>query len=277
MARYTWRTFGRELTLLFLAALWWVPFYFLVTISLKSDTQSLQSPLSLPTHLDFGNYSRAWRGANGVSLGQALKSSLIITSGSVLCLIAFGSVAAYTIGRRSGKLSNALYGMFVLGIILPFQLGLVPAYVALRGIGLQSSYFGLIILYTALLLPLVVFLYTGFVRTLPRDYEEAAQVDGASGFRTFWRVVFPLLRPVTGTAAILTALIVWNDFFTPLIFLSGTSKETLPVAIYGFVGVYATLWNLVFAAVAVSILPMLVFFLVAQRQLIRGFTGGIKT
>ena len=144
LTRYTRRTFGRELFMLFLAALWWIPFYFLVVISLKPTSEVLTSPMSLPTHLSFSNYSQAWHGANGISLGQALKSSLIITGGSVLCLIILGSLAAYTIGRRSGKLSTALYAMFVLGIILPFQLGIVPTYVAFRHLHLVGNYLGMI-------------------------------------------------------------------------------------------------------------------------------------
>ena len=102
-------------------------------------------------------------------------------------------------------------------------------------------------------MPLTVFLYTGFIRALPREYEEAAQVDGAGLFRTYFRVVFPLLRPVTGTVAVLAGLIIWNDFFLPLIFLSGTTNATLPVAVYSFVGEYASQWNLIFAAVIVSL------------------------
>jgi raffinose/stachyose/melibiose transport system permease protein len=166
--------------------------------------------------------------------------------------------------------------VFVLGLILPVQLGLIPIFVAMRDLQLIGTYAGMIILYTGLLMPLSVFLYTGFVRALPRDYEEAAQVDGARPLRIFRKIVFPLLRPVTGTVAILCGLIIWNDFFTPLVFLSGTGKATLPVVVYSFVGGLAQQWNIIFAAVALSILPLLAFYVIAQRQLIQGFSGGIK-
>ena len=272
--RYTKRTFARELTLLLIAAIWWVPFYFLVLVSLKPDLEALQSPLSFPKELDFGNFSTAWHDA---ALGRSLLNSLIITGGSVLALIAIGSICAYTIARRPGRMSTALYLLFVLGIILPFQLGLVPTYAVMRHLGLVGSYVGIILLYTGIWMPFSVFLYTGFVRALPKEYEEASVVDGASMLRTFRRVVFPLLRPVTGTVAIFTGLIIWNDFFLSLIFLNGTKKTPLPVAVYTFVGAFASRWNLIFAAVIVSLAPVLIFFLVAQRQLIRGFTGGIKT
>ena len=140
----------------------------------------------------------------------------------------------------------------------------------------MPSYFGQILLETGLLMPLTVFLYTGFVRTLPKEYEEAAQVDGATQFRTFVRIVFPLLRPITGTVAVLTGVVVWNDFFLPLIFLTGSKYEPLPVAVYSFVGDYASQWNYIFASVVVALVPILGFYLLAQRQLIRGFSGGIR-
>ena len=174
-------------------------------------------------------------------------------------------------------MSTTLYFLFVLAIILPFQLGLVPTYAVMRDFGLVGSYLGIILLYTGIWMPFSVFLYTGFVMALPKEYEEASRVDGASSLRTFRRVVFPLLRPVTGTVAIFTGLIIWNDFFLSLIYLNGTNKTPLPVAVYTFVGAFASRWNLIFAAVIVSLLPIMIFFLVAQRHLIRGFTGGIKT
>jgi raffinose/stachyose/melibiose transport system permease protein len=274
LARYTWRTFSRELTLLLLAAIWWIPFYYLVVVSLKPTDEIFVTPTSFPDEFAFGNYRAAW---NEGSLGRALVNSIVITGGSVLALIAIGALCAYAIARRPGRLSAGLYLLFVLGIILPFQLGLVPTYVVLRELGLVGTYVGMILLYTGIWMPMSVFLYTGFLRALPKEYEEAAQVDGATLLRTFRRVVFPLLRPVTGTVAILTGLIIWNDFFLSLIFLSGTDNTPLPVRVYGFVGEFASRWNLIFAAVAVSIVPVFVFFLFAQRQLIRGFTGGIKS
>jgi raffinose/stachyose/melibiose transport system permease protein len=274
MQRYTRKTFVRELLVLLVAAIWWVPFYFLVIVALKPDLEALQSPLSFPKEIHLGNFSTAWSDA---ALGRSLVNSLVITGGSVLALIAIGSICAYTIARRSGHLSTVLYLLFVLGIILPFQLGLVPTYAVMNHLGLVGSYLGIILLYTGIWMPFSVFLYTGFVRALPREYEEASTVDGASTLRTFRRVVFPLLRPVTGTVAIFTGLIIWNDFFLSLIFLNGTKKTPLPVAVYTFVGAFASRWNLVFAAVIVALAPVLIFFLVAQRQLIRGFTGGIKT
>jgi raffinose/stachyose/melibiose transport system permease protein len=275
--RYSGRTLLRELVLVALAAVWWLPFYLLFVNSVKSPDATAASPLGVPSDPDFGVYSTAWQGSGSGTLGHSLVSSIIITAGSVVAMIAIGSVASYVIARRGGRLGSVLYILFVAAIMLPVQLAVIPLYAAFRHLDLVGNYLGMIILWTGLLMPLSVFLYTGFIRQLPRDYEEAARVDGATQLRTFWRVVFPLLRPVTGTVAILTGVIVWNDFFLPLVFLGGTSRVTLPVAVYSFVGTYQTQWNLIFAAVTVSVVPILAFYLVAQRQLIKGFSGGIKT
>jgi raffinose/stachyose/melibiose transport system permease protein len=275
--RYTWKTFVREAGVLGIALVWMLPFYFLILISLKSGTDIYSSPFKPPSDPSLDAYSQAWKGTPQASFPQGLLSSAIITGGSVIALIAIGALSAYTLSRLPGKVSVVLFVLFVLGLILPVQLGLIPIFVAMRNLHLLGTYAGMIILYTGLLMPLSVFLYTGFVRSLPRDYEEAAQVDGAGPLRIFRKIVFPLLRPVTGTVAILCGLIIWNDFFTPLVFLSGTDKATLPVVVYSFVGGLAQQWNIIFAAVALSILPLLVFYVIAQRQLIQGFSGGLKS
>jgi raffinose/stachyose/melibiose transport system permease protein len=274
--RYTWRTFTRELALIATAVVFMVPLYLVAVISLKPAAKAFTKPLALPLHPQFGAYPAAWKEGGRAGLGNALLNSTIITFSSVVMLILFGSLTAYTLARRGGRLSSGLYILFLLGIIIPFQLGIVPLYVAMRHLNLTGSLFGMVILYTGLLMPLSVFLYTGFIRTLPREYEEAAEVDGAGMVRTFARITFPLLAPVTGTVAILTGLTIWNDFFVPIIFLSGSKSETLTVALYSFVSENESAWNKVFAGVAVAITPMLVFYLFAQRHLIKGFSGGMK-
>ncbi len=274
--RYTWRTFTWELWMLILALAFCLPLYILVSTALKPDNELFTNPISPPKHVRFGNFSTAWGDRTDGGLPAALVSSIVITGCSVILLILIGSLCAYVLARRPGKLSTALYLVFVLGIIVPFQLSIIPVYVMLRKLHLIGTYAGMIILWVGILTPLTVFLYTGFVRTLPRDYEEAARMDGAGLWRTYLRVVFPLLRPITGTVAILTGLFIWNDFFVSLIFLGGSNHQTLPVAVYTFVGDYVTRWNLVFATVIIALLPLLAFFLIAQKQMIRGFSGGIR-
>lgn len=275
--RYTPRTFARECLMVLIGLAWLIPFFLLVNISLKpGGFEVYGSPFQLPSKPTFSNYSTAWQGSAVGSLGHGFVSSAIITFVSVFFLIVVGSLTAYTIARRGGRASRLLMVLFTFGLILPVQLGTIPLYAEMRKVGLIGTYTGMIILYVGLLMPVTVFLYMGFLRSLPLDYEEAARVDGASPLRTFFRVVFPLLRPATGTVAILCGLIIWNDFFTPLIFLGGSNHATLPVVIYGLVAGLGTEWNIIFAAVAISIAPLIVFFIFAQRHLIRGYTGGIK-
>jgi raffinose/stachyose/melibiose transport system permease protein len=275
--RYTWRSFARELAFLAGACFFFLPIYILITIALKPNTEIFRSPLSLPSHVTFHNFSAAWNGTDGSQgIAHALVVSLLITGGSILCLIVIGSLCAYVLGRRSGPLTTAMYVLFVVGLVLPFQLGIVPLYVAVHDLGLTGKIVGMIVLYTGLCMPVTVLLYTGFVRTLPREYEEAARVDGAKLLRVYFKIVFPLLRPVTGTVAIFTGLIIWNDFFTQLIFLSGSKNQTLPVTIYSYVGENLSQWNHIFAAVAVAVAPVIGFYILAQRQVIKGFASGIR-
>lgn len=277
LSRYTRLTLVRELALVAAAVVFSVPFYLLIAIALETTAQTYKTPLSFPLPPHWGNFSQAWATGGQAGLARSLESSLTITVSSVAALIVLGSLCAYTIARRGGaRLSGVVYILFVLGMILPFQLAIIPLYVVLHRLGLTGTEAGMILLNVGLMMPLTVFLYTGFIRALPRDYEEAACVDGAGVLRTYARVVLPLLRPITGTVAVLIGIVVWNEFFTALIFLTGSRYETLPVAIYSFAGDYVARWNLVLAGVVIAVAPVLVFYLFAQRQLIRGFSGGLK-
>jgi raffinose/stachyose/melibiose transport system permease protein len=274
--RYRRRTLGRELALIAVAIVFCLPFYLLVATALDSTAQTYRAPLSFPWPPHLGNFSQAWNTAGQGGLGQALESSLIITLSSVAGLIVLGSLCAYAIARRAGRLGDALYVAFVIGIILPFQLAIIPLFVAMRHLGLTGTYLGMIVLNLGLQMPLTVFLYTGFIRALPRDYEEAAVVDGAGILRTYALVVFPLLLPITATAAVLLGIAIWNEFFIALVFLAGSRAQTVPVAVYSFVGDYVSRENLVFAGLAITIAPILLFYLFTQRHLIRGFAAGVK-
>ena len=276
--RYTRRTLGRELLLAATGVVFAVPFYIVLVLSLKSNQTIQSSPLSLPLHPHWSNYRDMWRAtsAMNVTIGRSLENNVIITAASVVLIVLLGASSGYVIARRQSKLSTGLYFLFVAGIVIPFWLGLVPIYVTLRNLHLTGTYLGMVALNVGLMTPLSVFLYTGFIRTLPREYEEAAQVDGASLPRTLFRVVLPLLKPITGTVAVLSGLACWNDFFLPLIFLSGSKNQTLPVAIYQFVGNETFQWNLIFPTVVVALLPIMVFYLFAQKTLVKGFAGGVK-
>jgi raffinose/stachyose/melibiose transport system permease protein len=277
MFRYTTATALREAIVWLVALLSLLPFYFLVVTALKPDEELLTTGSSeLPSRPTVGNFAEVLTEGGNNSILLALFHSVVITVGTIAGLILFGSLAAYVLARTTRRWGTITFYLFLIAIILPTQLGLIPLYIGARELGLVGSMWGMIILYVGTLMPLAVFLYAGFFRGLPRDYEEAAALDGAGPGRVFFRVVLPLLAPATGTVAILTGLIVWNDFFSALIFLSGSDNQTLTVSMYNYVGSLVSAWNKIFAIVIISMLPILAFYLFAQKKFIQGFAGGIK-
>jgi raffinose/stachyose/melibiose transport system permease protein len=207
---------------------------------------------------------------------MGLVNSVLITAGSILCLVILGALTGYVIARSTTRWGKAAFSLFLIAIVLPTQLGTVPLYIGARSLGLTGSIWGMIILYTGMMLPLSIFLYSNFFRGIGTEYEEAATIDGASRTQVFFRIVFPLVGPATGTVAIFVGLIVWNDFFTSLIFLGGSTVQTLPVAMYYYIGSLVSQWNQIFAIVIVSMIPILAFYLFAQKRFIQGFAGGLK-
>ncbi|GAB1817703.1 carbohydrate ABC transporter permease [Herbidospora sp. RD11066] len=272
MFRYTPRTALRELAMILVAAAFVFPVYILVNLSLRAgnDVSSPLMPVTAPT---FGNYVDAWAQAG---LGSALLNSAIVTVVSVTLIVVISSMAAYPLARVTSKLSTTVFWLVLAGMLVPFQVALIPLYQSMRDLNLLGSLWALIIFYSGVQVPFSVFLYTGFLRALPKEYEEAASIDGAGTLRTFASVVFPLLRPITGTVVILNAINVWNDFLVPLLYLSGTPQQTVTVALYAFVGQFVSNWPVVFAGLVISIIPVLAVYFAMQRHIIRGFAGGLK-
>jgi raffinose/stachyose/melibiose transport system permease protein len=278
--RYRKRTLVLEIVTIVVVLIGLTPFWILIMTSLKSGPDVLTTPaFQPPKHPTLENFRTLLSPSSTASssIVHGLENSAIITLGSIVGLVCFGSVTAYALVRGKSRWTTRSYFLFLIAIILPTQLGVLPLYVEARKLGLVGSQIGMIIIYTGVLLPLAVFLYAGFFRTLPPEYEEAAVIDGASRVQTFVRVVFPLMAPATGTVAILAGLIVWNDFFTPLIFLNGSPHQTLPVVMYNYVGALVSQWNLIFAIVLISMVPILAFYVFAQKRFIQGFAGGIKS
>jgi raffinose/stachyose/melibiose transport system permease protein len=279
MFRYTKLTFLREVLTILAAVVLLAPFYFLISTALKSNdvllTTSTLAPPSRPT-LDSFRALLAPGSDTSPQIFRGLVSSLVITGGSILTLIALGAPAAYFFARSTSRWSSRTFYIFLVAMVLPTQLGVLPLYIGAKNLGLLGSLWGMIIIYAGVLMPLAIFIYSGFLRAIPREYEESAAIDGASKFRAFTSVVFPLASPATGTVAILCGLIVWNDFFTALIFLNGSDYATLPVIMYNYVGSLVSQWNLIFALVTFSMIPILVLYFFVQKKFIQGFAGGIK-
>lgn len=277
MFRYTRRTLVREIIFWLVAVVYLAPFYFLVTIALKDDSEVFStSKLAPPMAPTLDNFVRVLTATGNSNVILGLINSILITGGSIIMMVLLGSLTGYVILRSTRRWSTAVYYLFLVAIVLPTQLGTVPLYIGARTIGLTGSVLGMIILYSGMLMPLAIFLYAGFFRSLGTEYEEAAAIDGASRTQIFFRIVFPLMAPANGTVAILAGLIVWNDFFTSLIFLGGSTAQTLPVAMYYYIGSLVSAWNQIFAIVIISMIPILAFYLFAQKRFIQGFAGGLK-
>lgn len=272
MNRYTWRTGTLEGVMIVVALIFMVPVYVLINLSVRRQSD-LSSPLAPTAQPTLDNFSNAWAQSG---LGQAMANSAIITVVSVGLLVVLGSLSAYGLSRATARWSAPAFYLFMIGLLVPFQLGLVPLYRNFAALGLLGTMVPLVIIYVGLRLPFTLFLYTTFLRQIPAEYEEAASLDGAGTFGRFRRVVFPLLRPITGTVIILNGLFVWNDFLTPLLYLSGSPNRTVPIAVYSFVNENTTVWPLVFAALLISVIPVLLAFFVFQKTLIQGFASGIK-
>ncbi|MBY6060992.1 carbohydrate ABC transporter permease [Microbacterium esteraromaticum] len=272
MNRYTWRTGILETLMIGVGALFAFPLYILLNISLRPSNDPA-SPIEFTTNLTFEHYVDAWTRAG---LGGALVNSLIVTVLSIALIIVFSSLAAYAITRATTRWSAVAFWTLLVGLLLPFQIAMIPLYFTIRDLGLLGNLGSLIIFYVGGQMPFSVFLYSGFLRAMPTDYEEAAWIDGASVMRAFWRVVFPLLRPITGTVIILNAITIWNDLLTPLLYLSGSGNLTIPVAIMGFVDQYVSNWPLIFAGLIIGVAPVLIVFFALQKTVIKGFASGLK-
>jgi len=253
------------------AALILVPIVFLILISLRSAQSYAQAPLAFPKSFDVQNYIDAW---NQGTLPSAFVNNLVVTGASVVGVVILASFAAYGIVRWSGRTGNRLYVYFVLGLIVPFQLGLPILFKLWAQIGLVDSLPGIILVQIGANLPLAVFLYSGFLRSVPVELEEAARIDGAGDLRIFVSVVFPLLRPATATVVILTAITVWNDLIVSLFFLSTPTNQTLPLTIIGFISIVSSNQPLIFACGVIAILPIIVLFVLLQRFFMSGITAG---
>ena len=248
-----------------------IPFWLVISTAGKDRAQALTPNLSAPTHWQlFQNFGTVISEGNML---PAFFGSLLIMVPSVFGVLLLGSFAAWILARRKGRLIALIYALCISGIVLPPAV--VTIVLLLREIDLAGTPVGMIGVYMGLYMSTVIFFVTGFVRTIPIELEEAARMDGASPFRVFWRIVFPLLRPVLATATILICLYIWNDVFYAL-FVIGGRLDTLPLNLYQVASssLYLNNWHLIFAYIILMSLPLLVTFVVAQRRIISGITSG---
>ena len=249
-----------------------VPIYYLLVNTFKTPAEATVSPLGLPVNFTMDNYIHAF---NAMKFPQALRNNLIIMVFSVIFLVLLSSMAAYAIVKGKTKISKWMFSIFMVGLIIPFQATIIPLYKIVVGLGLMNTFPGVItICVFCINMPLSVFLFRGFINTIPTDLEEAAAIDGCGVFKTFWRIMFPLLSPIIATVGILNALAVWNDYMTPLLFLQSPDKNVLLQEVQKNVGPFTTNWTAFLPMLVLAVRPMVIIYLILQKYIIEGVVAG---
>ncbi|MFC0187280.1 carbohydrate ABC transporter permease [Fictibacillus aquaticus] len=247
------------------------PLYMAVMIAVKDPQQLAESLLALPDKWHFENFTNAMEMTN---FWNAFSNSAVITVFTVIFTLLTNSLVAYAIARNMHKkFYKFLYYYFVSAMFIPFPIIMLPIVKEMTALGLTNLY-GLIFLYIVYGLSFNIFVYVGYIRSIPKELEEAAIMDGASTWGVFWKVIFPLLMPINATVGILTVLWAWNDFMLPLIILSDQDIATLPLVQYVFQGQFSTDYNLAFASYLMALTPIVIVYLFAQKWVISGVTKG---
>lgn len=262
---------GDILGCFFFAVIFLIPFYFMFVNSLKERVEANLLSVSWPSSLNWSNYAEAFS-ANHYQILTAFKNSLILTVGSVIGLIIVGSMAGYVLQRRTDKLPNRLNSLIMIGLMVPAAI--LPTIWVLQGLHIYRSLFAMIMVEIALNTPFTIMLYKGFIDTVPIDIEESGYIDGCKPMQLFVQIVLPLLKPVTATVIILNACTVFNDFTNPLYFLPGSDQITVQQTLYTFMGQYSSSYNVLFADVIIITVPMLIIFIIFNKQLVEGMTAG---
>ena len=250
------------------------PLYMTVVIAFKQPsemTNSISGILSLPKVWSLNNFKEAMEVTD---FWNSLKNSLLISVLTVGLSILIHSLMGYALGRnKSSKFYNFIYLFIVSGMFVPFAILMMPLAKQTAEMGL-ANWGGVILLYVVFYMPMNIMLYSGYLTNIPLALEEAARVDGASTWRTYWEIIFPIMKPMHATVAVITALAVWNDVMTPLIIMAGSSENTLPLAQLNFQSQFGTNYNLAFASYLLSLIPILVFYVICQKQILNGVVNG---
>ena len=251
------------------------PLYMAMIFAFKQPsemTNSVEGALSLPKTWSFSNFAEAMRVTD---FWHSLGNSLFITVGTIVLAILVYSLAGYALGRGMDgrKGFKTVYFYIVSGMFVPFAILMMPLVKETAQMHLGNQ-FGVILLYLVFYMPMNVMLYAGYMKNIPIVLEEAAQVDGLTTWQTFWKIIFPMMKPMHATVAVMTALGTWNDVMTPLVIMSGTGQNTLPIAQLNFQTQFGTNYNLAFASYVLSLIPILVFYIVCQKQILNGVANG---
>ncbi len=258
------------------------PFVIVFINSAKDAFSVTQYPMRLPERWGqlFTNMATIWTSSN-VRYSSSFVSSLVITVFSLAVVTIFPAMAGWVLVRTKTRASQFIFLLFVAAMVIPFQIVMFPlvswfrAIFTVTGIRLLRTYLGIIVAYLGFGLSLSVFMYHGFIKSIPLELEEAAIIDGSRLPGVFFRIIFPLLTPVHATIGILHGIWIWNDFLLPLLVLGkGNRIQTLPLAVANFAGAYVKQWDLILTAILMAMIPVLIFFFVAQKRIVKGMVAG---
>lgn len=248
------------------------PFYLVMTNSLKTQKGIFMNVTGLPVspYFTLDNYKQAFIDLDFV---HSFLNSLMITGLSTIIIIIFSSMAAWVLVRSRAKISTLLFFLFAAAMLVPFQSVMLPLVRVMGKIGFLNPG-GIIFMYLGFGSSLSIIMYHGFIKNIPLELEEAAIIDGCNPFQTFWLIVFPLLKPISVTIAILNTMWIWNDFLLPQLVINRPQWHTIPLKMFYFFGEYSKQWNLALAGLFIGMVPIIIFYFVAQKHIVKGITQG---
>ncbi len=252
-----------------------VPIAFAILGGFKSNNQLVGDPGSvIPSPWVVSNYTDVLFGANSGAFWQEVGNSLVVAVIAVAATVVPGSLAAFVFARLLFRGREAIYTLFTLGLLFPAAVAILPLYILVRNLGLSGNFLGVALPEAAFGLPLTIIILRPFFRSIPAELEDAARIDGCSTFGFFWRILLPLARPAIATVSVLAIVSTWNAFILPLILLNGESQWTLPLGVMNFSGTYSSDQARILAFTVLAIMPAVIFYAFAERQIVGGLTAG---
>jgi raffinose/stachyose/melibiose transport system permease protein len=247
------------------------PLLWMVLNGFKTNAELFSDPFALPVDWSFDNYQKAWN--RGV--GDYLTTSVLVTATSTVATVFVSAWAAYGLTRVDIPLNKAITALILGGLMLAPTVALVPLVKMFQAMGLYNSFWALLILYTAFRIPFTTFLIRAYMIDLPREVDEAAEVDGAGRWTAFWRIILPMCKPIITSTVLLQILFTWNEYLFAMVFTSGSGVQTLPVGLTSLMSKHGTEFPVVFAGMVIAAVPVVLLFVFGQRYIVKGLADGI--
>lgn len=261
-----------EIFMIILAVIWFIPIYYLIVTTFKNPQEATESPLALPKVWMIENYIEAWK---NMEYPRALFNTVTITVLAVGIIVLVTSLAGYALARTKTKWGNRFFLLFLAGLMVPFQMNIVSLFKIVKSIGLMNTIWAVVLVDVAINVPQGIFLFKEFIESsVPKELEEAAEIDGCSVIQKFFVIVLPLLKPVIATVVIIVTLNVWNEFMTPLLFIQGRENDVILQEVSRNIGQFSTDWTALFPMLMLGVAPLMIFYIFMQKYIIAGVAAG---